>query len=58
MSGGHMKTPARGQAQPGQEGRLSNAAGIPDVTTKRDRMKSIALALLLWIAALTARWAA
>lgn len=28
MSGGQMKTPARGQAQPGQEGRLATAAGF------------------------------
>ena len=28
MSGGQMETPARGQAQPGQDGRLATAAGI------------------------------
>lgn len=32
MSGGHVKTPARGQAQPGQGNRYANAAGNPNLT--------------------------
>ncbi len=31
MGGGQMKTPARLQAQPGQDGRLASAAGIPKI---------------------------
>jgi hypothetical protein len=29
--GGQMETPARGQAQPGQDGRYAIAAGIPEI---------------------------
>lgn len=58
MRGGQIETPVRGQAQPGREGRLSNAAGIPDTNTKREQMKSIALAIWRFMAALAARWAA
>ena len=31
MGGGQVKTPARGQAQPGQEGRYATAAGTPRI---------------------------
>jgi len=33
--GGQMKTPVRGQAQPGQDGRYATAAGIPETTTSQ-----------------------
>lgn len=58
MRGGQMETPARGQAQPGQDGRFATAAGISDTITKHVRMKSFALAIWRWMAAFVARWAA
>lgn len=32
MSGGQIETPARGQAQPGQDGRFATAAGTSTIT--------------------------
>lgn len=65
MSGGQKETPARGQAQPGQESRLATAAGFPSVAhlqnirqAMRLRMayglteaQALALASLIWGAA-------
>lgn len=58
MGGGQMETPARGQAQPGQDGRFAIAAGISDTITKRLRMKSIVLAIWRSMAVFAAGWAA
>ena len=40
MSGGQMETPARGQAQPGQDGRLATAAGIQSIAKGTARAKA------------------
>lgn len=39
MNGGQMKTPARGQAQPGQDNRSATAAGISEVSQPKGRAK-------------------
>ncbi len=55
MSGGQKETPARGQAQPGQDGRLAIAAGILKVAQKKNLRQALrlrmALASLIWGAA-------
>lgn len=43
MSGGQMETPARGQAQPGQDGRLATAAGISNIAQGKARAKAAGL---------------
>ncbi len=43
MSGGQMKTPARGQAQPGQDNRSATAAGISKVSQPKGRAKRAGL---------------
>jgi len=62
MSGGQMETPARLQAQPGQEGRFATAAGtcnIPETNNLRKALRlrmtyglteahALALASLVW----------
>ncbi len=40
MSGGQMETPARGQALPGQDGRLATAAGISNIAQGTARAKA------------------
>jgi len=65
MSGGQMETPARLQAQPGQEGRFATAAGTCNLTQNQNLRQalhlrlayglteahSLALASLVWGAA-------
>ena len=62
MGGGQMETPARGQAQPGQDGRLATAAGtlnIAQTTNIRQALRlrmaygfteaqALALTSLIW----------
>lgn len=43
MGGGHMETPARGQAQPGQDGRLATAAGTLNIAQGKVSAKTGAL---------------
>jgi hypothetical protein len=40
MGGGQMETPARGQAQPGQDGRLATAAGMQNIAQDKERAKA------------------
>jgi hypothetical protein len=46
MDGGQNKTPARGQAQPGQEGHKANAAGTCKVARAKGRAKCAGLYLI------------
>ena len=51
MGGGQMETPERGEPQPGQDGRLATAAGIPNIAqgtarAKADNLTRHSLALL------------
>lgn len=39
MSGGHKKTPARGQAQPGSDNRSATATGTPKIAQGKGRAK-------------------
>jgi len=43
MSGGQKETPARGQAQPGQDGRFATAAGTCRVAQPKGRAKRAGL---------------
>jgi hypothetical protein len=43
MGGGQMETPARGQAQPGQDGRFANAAGILNIAQAERHAKRAGL---------------
>lgn len=43
MGGGQMETPARGQAQPGQDGRFATAAGTCIVTENRTLRQALRL---------------
>ena len=43
MGGGQMETPVRGQAQPGQDGRLATAAGTPNIAQGTGRAKRAGL---------------
>ena len=45
MSGGQIKTPVRGQAQPGQDNRFATAAGIPSHREKDDNYHSVIVRL-------------
>ena len=40
MSGGQMETPARGQAQPGRDGRLATTAGTLNIAQGKPRAKA------------------
>jgi hypothetical protein len=48
MGGGQMETPARGQAQPGQDGRLATAAGTCKLADPRGRAKASGLYHVTW----------
>ena len=45
MSGGQIKTPVRGQAQPGQDNRFATAAGVPSHREKDDSYRSVIVRL-------------
>ena len=46
MGGGQIETPARGQAQPGQEGHKANAAGTCKIAQAKGRAKCAGLYLI------------
>lgn len=46
MGGGQIETPARGQAQPGQEGHKANAAGTCKIAQAKGRAKCARLYLI------------
>ena len=45
MSGGQIKTPVRGQAQPGQDNRFATAAGVPSHRERDDNYWGVIVVL-------------
>jgi hypothetical protein len=46
MGGGQMETPVRGQAQPGQDGRLATAAGTFHIAQTKDLRQALRLRMV------------